>query len=310
MKKKKGGGGGGANWMDTYGDMVTLLLCFFVLLYSMSTIDEAKWKAIVQSFNPSAIFSEDANLETGYEGPLSDPYDALGSAVDIEKAALEAEIEAIAQAMQELYETLQEYVEEKGMADNVSITAGDGYVFITFNDAVFFAGDSAVLLPLGQEVLTTVSGALDKAAEYIDEVRVMGHTAQAYPDRPNNPDVDRTLASQRATNAVVFIQQHSSLDPARLVSMGYGQHRPVAPNDSPENRAHNRRVEILITGRDLLNRLGDSIQQYESLRTGEASFLTEATEESLTAAAQANVSEAQAAGTEPDAEGGAPETEG
>ena len=51
LKKKSGGGGGGANWMDTYGDMVTLLLCFFVLLYSMSSIDSAKWAAIVMSFN-------------------------------------------------------------------------------------------------------------------------------------------------------------------------------------------------------------------------------------------------------------------
>ena len=47
--KKKGGGGGGANWMDTYGDMVTLLLCFFVLLYSMSTVSEEKWRALVQT---------------------------------------------------------------------------------------------------------------------------------------------------------------------------------------------------------------------------------------------------------------------
>ena len=52
--KKKSGGGGGANWMDTYGDMVTLLLCFFVLLYSMSTIDSSKWQALVMSFNPMA----------------------------------------------------------------------------------------------------------------------------------------------------------------------------------------------------------------------------------------------------------------
>ena len=53
--KKRNKGGGGANWMDTYGDMVTLLLCFFVLLYSMSTISEDKWKALVQSFNPNAV---------------------------------------------------------------------------------------------------------------------------------------------------------------------------------------------------------------------------------------------------------------
>ena len=51
IKKKSSGGGGGANWMDTYGDMVTLLLCFFVLLYSMSTIDTQKWEWIVQQFN-------------------------------------------------------------------------------------------------------------------------------------------------------------------------------------------------------------------------------------------------------------------
>ena len=58
MAKKKGGGGG-ANWMDTYGDMVTLLLCFFVLLYSMSTIDQEKWMLIVQSFNKDAEISID-----------------------------------------------------------------------------------------------------------------------------------------------------------------------------------------------------------------------------------------------------------
>ena len=55
MKKKKSGGGG-ANWMDTYGDMVTLLLCFFVMLYSMSTLDKEKWIALVQSFNPTEDF--------------------------------------------------------------------------------------------------------------------------------------------------------------------------------------------------------------------------------------------------------------
>ena len=62
--KKKRGGSGGANWMDTYGDMVTLLLCFFVMLYSMSTLDKEKWIALVQSFNPSAV-TEDATGGTG-----------------------------------------------------------------------------------------------------------------------------------------------------------------------------------------------------------------------------------------------------
>ena len=71
--KKKKSGGGGANWMDTYGDMVTLLLCFFVLLYSMSTISEEKWRAIVTSFNPFADLT--ATDPEGNDGPVADPAD-------------------------------------------------------------------------------------------------------------------------------------------------------------------------------------------------------------------------------------------
>ena len=280
MKRKKSGGGG-ANWMDTYGDMVTLLLCFFVLLYSMSTIDESKWKAIVQSFNPSAILSD---AFSGTDGPIADPTDGLGSLADPDKVSdnkIELSAEELAElmeqqqevedALQQLYETLQSYVDENGLEQSVEIVKGDGYVFISFNDAVFFAGDSAVLLPLGREVLDAVSAALETAADYIDEIRIMGHTAQALANRPNNVTTDRSLASNRATNAVIYIQQHTDpekLSPARLVSLGYGQWRPVAPNDNEEDRAHNRRVEILVTGMDLLNQLGDSIQQYTSLRTG------------------------------------------
>ena len=290
MKKKKGGGGGGANWMDTYGDMVTLLLCFFVLLYSMSTISEDKWKAIVQSFNPDSI-TDDANVAGGHEGPSADPEDLGMMSMEQMLAAMlekQAEIDA---ALQNLYDQLQGYVDENGLTQSIEITKGDGYVFISFNDAVFFAGDSAVLLPLGQQVLDAVAAALDGAADYIDEVRVMGHTAQARVDAPNRVDFDRTLSSNRATNAVIYIQEHSILSPARLVSMGYGQWRPVDKNDSEEHRSHNRRVEILITGMDLFNQLGDSIQQYSSLHTGEASFRTEPTEEAAAAAYQQEQSE-------------------
>ena len=156
------------------------------------------------------------------------------------------------------------------MQQSIVVTKGDGYVFISFNDAVFFNGDSAVLREDGKVVLDVVSAALNGAAPYLDEVRVMGHTAQALPDQPNTIVGDRTLASNRANNAVIYIQERTqeNLSPARLIGVGYGQWRPVDGNETEEQRVHNRRVEILITGQDLLNQLGDSIQQYYTSRDG------------------------------------------
>ena len=95
--KKKSKGGGGANWMDTYGDMVTLLLCFFVLLYSMSTISEEKYKAVVMSFNPNAVETPTATL--GGDGPSADPEQGEGM-LKMDQAQVDAQID-------DLYEKLK-----------------------------------------------------------------------------------------------------------------------------------------------------------------------------------------------------------
>ena len=238
--KKKSGGGGGANWMDTYGDMVTLLLCFFVLLYSMSTISEDNWKAIVMSFNPLADQTIREVKEGNTTGPSSDPGDSAGM-------------------IEMLFQALQEYVQQQNSEQTISVEKDGGKVFISFNQTVFFDGESAVLKPESEPVLQSVSDMLSSVSGSIDEVRVLGHTAQASANRPNRVVVDRTLASNRATNVVIFIQQHSSVDPARLVSEGIGQWRPAVPNDTPENRARNRRVEMIISGRNIEQEIEDGI---------------------------------------------------
>lgn len=262
-QKKKGGG---ANWMDTYGDMVTLLLCFFVMLYSISSIDENKWMALVRSFNPNAVLTETEN--SGDEGPSSDPTSGVGMEQydNLNLQEREELQKKIDQSIEELYRALKEYAKKSGKS--IEVSKGDGYVFVSFNEAVFFDGDSYVLRPDGRDVLITVSDILSKAAPYIDEVRIMGHTAQASATTPNDVNFDRFLASNRATVATVFIQEHSSLDPARLVSEGFGQHRPADTNLTPEGRSHNRRVEFIVTGLNVLDQLGDSIEKYYSFTKG------------------------------------------
>lgn len=253
MKKKKSGGGG-ANWMDTYGDMVTLLLCFFVMLYSMSSVDQQKWMALVESFNPDAQAQQNPG---GAEG-----------AGQLTQEQVNADIQA-------LYQAMEQYIQQENLTSQISITAGSGYVFVSFDDTVFFDGDSYVLLDEGKRILDQVAQSIAGVSESIDEIRVLGHTAQASADKPNRPEVDRFLATNRAAVVTVYLQEKNIIDPARLVSVGYGQWRPVADNATADGRAQNRRVELLVTGLDLQSGIGDDITQYYTMRSGEDSGLGE-----------------------------------
>ena len=261
MAKKKKGGGGGANWMDTYGDMVTLLLCFFVLLYSMSTISEDKWKAIVQSFNPAGT-PTDLDSVHGGSGPSAD--ENLGGGVfDDPNAAAQDEINKMLEQMEA---ALKEIAANEGLESAISVELAGGKIYVKFSDTVFFGGNSSVLKPEAKEILLKVCAVLDEGKDAIEEIRVQGHTAQASDTTPNETEGDRQLASARATNVVIFIQDNSSIFPGRFISEGYGQWRPIDDNQGEEGKAPNRRVEMVISGVDLENsELSEALSKFESL---------------------------------------------
>ena len=241
--KKKSSGGGGANWMDTYGDMVTLLLCFFVLLYSMSSLDANKWEWIVQQFNKDYSPTEPVEPGPSPDNTTSGGGNALPTTSDVDVA------------MDELYEFLVSYAQ--GNPDSsISVSQGDGYVFISFDDTVFFDGNSSYIRDEGKVILDGIIPALEKAGPYIDELKVLGHTAQQYADRPNPVPNDRRLASNRATEVVIYLQERlTSLAPGRLIAEGIGQWRPVSGNETNESRARNRRVDMVVTGKEEMNGL-------------------------------------------------------
>lgn len=267
MKRNKKSGGGGANWMDTYGDMVTLLLCFFVMLYSMSRMDESKWIALVQSFNPGYAVDEPSQIVVGGE-IANEPVTDLPSGLTEEQ---------VEEALETLYLSMAETVSSAGLQDMVSLSKGSGYVFISFDDTIFFDGDSYVLKDGGKAILDQIAVPLAEASESINEIRVLGHTAQASPDRPNYVDADRFLSSNRATVVTIYLQEKNIIDPARLVSVGYGQWRPIADNGNVEGRAQNRRVELIISGMQPDSTEGDSLTQYYTMRDEDAVNVTEET---------------------------------
>ena len=219
MAKKKSSGGGGANWMDTYGDMVTLLLCFFVLLYSMSSISEDKWKAIVQSFNPKAVVT--TTDPSGMGGPFADP--------DVgDKNPGLSDQEAVENMMNELMQALENYSKMEGLESAISVEQKGGRIYVSLKDKAMFYANSSDLLPGADEILLGVCNILDKSKAAIEVIQVEGHTAQAYDDRPNDTEDDRKLASERATEVTIFIQDHSVIHPARLKAWAWASGIPKA----------------------------------------------------------------------------------
>lgn len=237
MAKKKRESKGGS-WMDTYGDMITLVLCFFVMLYAMSSIDQMKWELIVKSFNPNA--EEISQIVTDIK---NDPAEnAVSGGAD--------EPDTETEDFSELYYTFTKYIEENNLADDIEVSQGDGFTFITFRNNIFFDGNSYFLKDEGKEVLDNLAGALEAVKSTIEEVQVLGHTSQASPNIPNDVSSDRFLSSNRATVVLVYLQNKDVIEPSKLVASSYGQFRPISPFDTTESRARNRRVEILITEND------------------------------------------------------------
>ncbi len=253
MKKKRdsGGGGGGANWMDTYGDMVTLLMCFFILMYSMSSVDQEKYAAIAESFNPDA---KDSFLgDTAEETPPPAPEDTVTE-------------EQSEQNLEQLYEDLVDFFIEEDLGSNVSISKGSGYVFISFHDALFFAGNSYTISDEGQEILDNVAQAIGKISNTVNVIEVLGHTARADASDANIVSTDRFLASNRATAVTIYLQLKNIIEPSRLVSLGYGEWRPIGDNAISEEQATNRRVELVVSGYNEDNINKDDVDIYYNMQ--------------------------------------------
>ena len=232
-RRKKREESGGASWLETYSDMVTLLLTFFIMLYAMSTIDAQKFAAIVASFskemNPEAYYqmmeAEVAEQEvvSSYEEP--------------------EEIEEI----DVLYTLLKQYIDENELAGQVEISKSEEYVFIRFSDSVTFRGYSDILEQKGKGVLDVLAEGLALVDEYIEEVVIAGHTAKVEYDMT---DIDRSLSTNRANVVLRYLENKDVIDPAKYLAIGYGLYSPIADNSTPEGRAKNRRVEIYISRKD------------------------------------------------------------
>jgi chemotaxis protein MotB len=235
-RRKKGSSGEtGANWMDTYGDMVTLLLTFFVMLYASSSFDEAKWQYILQAFTSRG---DKVNVIVAPEDPSAisdDPFitDELGEG-------------ELPETFDQLYQYLLNYIDNNNLSDEVEIEKGAANVYLRFQNQIFFNGDSDILLNTGKIVLDNIGEGIKAVDDKIMVVKICGHTAVS----PGSIADDMELSSGRAVSVGKYLRDNKILKPEKIISVGYGSYRPIAPNDNEANRAKNRRVEIIIVRND------------------------------------------------------------
>lgn len=307
--KKRGGGDEGGSWMDTYGDLVTLLMTFFVLLYSMSSIDSAKWDVFVRSIFPNGRPGDKSAEQIIINGQATDKDEPAGEIGD--SGAPENTVDP--NNINELYLQIAQALNGAGI-DGVEVSRGQDYTFVVFKDKAFFAGDSSVITPQGQETLSIFCDTIAPDANKLSQVNIMGHTAQADPERANNPRNDRILSVMRAAEVCLFIQGRGIISPDKLVSIGYGQFHPIADNATSDGRAKNRRVEILLIdeGAEIRN-INEYFEEYYSGANADKTIVTDGVPENIhaeEAGAAAPAEGAAAAEAANPAEGAAPAGEG
>lgn len=250
---------GAPEYMNTYGDMVTLMLTFFVLLFAMSSIDVEKFIALAQSYSGQTIIigGQGSIMPESGVGLLPDmvaqyeeqkTQDANDDSDKSEAAKAEderkgEEARRQEEAMNTMASEFKTYFALNDVTQNIVVDSFGDHLRITFPDGMLFDPGRADLKPASLEVLRLVAEELRKYQDRV--IRVEGHTDNV-PMRnglfPNN----LYLSGGRAMAVVDYLITNMGFNPRTLRAEAMGEYWPVDTNDTPEGRARNRRVEIKI----------------------------------------------------------------
>ena len=219
-------------WIVTYADLVTLLLVFFVLLYSISSINLEKFKI--------AMLSIQSTL--GEAAPSTELLEIMDTPKYGENTPTLEEVIGLKSREKELLEEIDEVIREETIEGNIMVRSTEGMINITITGKVLFDPGAADLNDEANPVMEKISMLIAQYPEY--DVNIKGYTDNmpiSTERFPSNWD----LSAIRATTVLKFLI-NNRIDPKRLTATGYGDLLPIAPNDTEDNRARNRRVEFVL----------------------------------------------------------------
>ncbi len=248
-------------WLVSYADFITLLFAFFVVMYSISSINEGKYRvlsdAIIAAFRSPAKSLEPVQIGKLTKSPNSSPIDMPGEyRQKIEQMMRERAIEppiavgegresagegGASEAVKSLSGEIRDAVQALLDRDLVKVRAGKNWLEIEIQASVLFPSGSAALNEDALPVLRRIAQVL---APHGNPLQVEGHT-DSLPIRSLVYPSNWELSAARAASVVQLFVQYG-LSPARMAAVGYGEHRPVADNATAEGRSRNRRVSLVV----------------------------------------------------------------
>lgn len=253
-----------AGWITTFSDLMNLLLCFFVLLFSMSTVDAEKFQMVIASLQSSLSImpagsmsigegemvgngiSQLPNIDVFFETSSGEDGDSQGGKTEETETETDVAEQYKEQALAEseqMAEKIEQQIEAGGLQNQVEVDFNAEYVKLTLNGAILFDSAKANIREDAQPLIAKIGTILENYDSNVIEIE--GHTDNV-PIHSSKYENNNVLSMYRALSVADFIRDNTTLDPALIKSSGRGEYVPVADNTTEEGRARNRRVEIKV----------------------------------------------------------------
>lgn len=253
---------GAPSWQSTFSDLMNLLLCFFVLLFSMSTVDAEKFQLVIASLTSSVSVLPGGSTSIGdgrlvgagvsqlefldkYYNDLANSKSTTESTTEGDDKNAEEQYEQMELSESEkMSEQIEKQLENTSLQDAVEVDFNAQYVQLSLNGALLFESGKADVMEEAYPVVNKISSIL---AAYQDNlIEIEGHTDNVPVSSRSKYESNDVLSMYRALSVANYIRDNTSLNPAHIKSSGRGDYDPVADNSTPEGRARNRRVEIKV----------------------------------------------------------------
>lgn len=224
-------------WLVTYSDLITLLMIFFIVMYSMSQVDANKFRAMADSLSVTfgGAASPDSDLSKSQAGSSVLEESGIIAGEGSDRTQEDLTIEGIKTK-------LDQFANENGIEEKLVSSIQERGLVISIQDTLLFDSGSADITPKARNILKKVSAVLSASPNYI---RVEGHTCNLPIHNAEFPS-NWELSVLRATNVVQLMANDGGISPLRLSAVGYGEYRPVADNSTELGRIANRRVDLVI----------------------------------------------------------------